>query len=212
MLDCQIDYWNRVGPGKPFSHPLNFERLRQYLSPVSRILDLGCGYGRTLGLLNERGYHNLIGVDPAPAMVASARERFPAITFEEYEFPKLPLDDASVDAVLLFSVLTCVPTDDGQRAIVAEGGRVLKPGGLFYVSDLWLQTDERNIERYTRDERKYGTYGVFDLPEGATVRHHDPRWIQELMQDFDTLALDQLEVVTMNGHAAKGFQWFGMKR
>jgi SAM-dependent methyltransferase len=212
LLDCQIDYWNRVGPGKPFSHPVNFDRLRQILSPESRILDLGCGYGRTLGLLSEGGYHNLIGLDPAPAMVAAARQRFPAIISEEYEFPKLPLDDASVDAILLFSVLTCVPTDDGQRTIIEEGGRVLRPGGLFYISDLWLQTDERNLERYNRDEPKYGVYGVFDLPEGATVRHHDPRWIQELTQDFDTIALDEVDVVTMNGNAAKGFQWFGMKR
>jgi len=50
-LDCQVDYWNRVGPQKPFGHPLNFERLRELLSPDSRILDLGCGYGRALGLL-----------------------------------------------------------------------------------------------------------------------------------------------------------------
>jgi SAM-dependent methyltransferase len=72
-LDCQLAYWNRVGPHKPFGHPLNFARLRQWLSPGSRILDLGCGYGRALGLLSERGYHNLIGFDPAPAMVAAAR-------------------------------------------------------------------------------------------------------------------------------------------
>jgi SAM-dependent methyltransferase len=212
LLDCQLDYWNRVGPGKPFNHPLNLDRLRQYLSHYSRILDLGCGYGRTLGLLFEGGYRNLIGLDPAPAMVAAARERFPAIVFEEFEFPKLPLADASVDAALLFSVLTCVPTDQGQRTIVEEAERVLKPGGLFYISDLWLQTDERNIERYTRDEPKYGTYGVFDLPEGATVRHHDPCWIAELTRDFDTVALDRLEVVTMNGNPADGFQWFGLKR
>lgn len=212
MLDCQVEYWNRVGPGKPFSHPLNFERLRQYLSPDSCILDLGCGYGRTVGLLSEGGYRNLIGLDPAPAMVAAARERFPAITFEQFEFPSLPLADTSVDATLLFSVLTCVPTDDGQRTVVKEVGRVLSAGGLLYISDLWLQTDERNMERYTRDEPKYGKYGVFDLPEGATVRHHDPRWIEELTRDFDTVALDQLEVVTMNGNPAKGFQWFGLKR
>ena len=212
MLDCQVEYWNRAGPGKPFSHPLNLERLRQYLCPDSSILDLGCGYGRTLGLLSEAGYHNLIGLDPAPVMVAAAREHFPAIVFEEFEFPKLPLANASVDATLLFSVLTCVPTDSGQRTIVEEAGRVLKPGGLLYVSDLWLQTDERNIERYTRDKPKYGTYGVFDLPEGATVRHHDRRWIGELTLDFATVALDELEVVTMNGHPAKGFQWFGLKR
>lgn len=211
-LDCQLDYWNRVGPHKSFGHPLNFERLRQWLSPDSRILDLGCGYGRALGILSENGYQNLIGLDPAPAMVAAARERFPAITFEQFSFPHLPLEDASVDATLLFSVLTCVPTDEGQRRIVEEARRVLRPGALFYISDLWLQTDQRNLERYISDESKYGLYGVFDLPEGVTVRHHDPRWIETLTRDFDTLALDHIDVVTMNGNPAKGFQWFGLKR
>ena len=201
-----------MGPHESYGHPLNFERLRQWLSLDGRILDLGCGYGRALGILSEYGYHNLIGLDPAPAMVAAARERFPAITFKEFSFPHLPLADASVDATLLFSVLTCVPTDEGQRRIVEEVSRVLRPGALFYISDLWLQTDKRNLERYIRDELKYGTYGVFDLPEGVTVRHHDPRWIETLTRDFDTLALDHIEVVTMNGNPAKGFQWFGLKR
>jgi SAM-dependent methyltransferase len=212
-LDHQLDYWNRMGPGKSFGHPVNFERLSRWLTTNARILDLGCGYGRALGLLFERGYHNLIGFDPAAAMIAMARERFPAITFEELVSPPhLDLPDLSLDAVLLFSVLTCVPTDDGQRAIVSEAVRVLRPGGLLYISDLWLQTEERNRERYNRDERKYGTYGVFDLPEGVTVRHHDPRWIEALTRDFDELALDPIDVQTMNGNPAKAFQWFGLKR
>ena len=211
-LDSQLDYWSRVGPGKSFGHPVNFERLEQWLSPGSRIVDLGCGYGRVLGLLFERGYHNLMGFDLAPAMIAMARERFPEIAFDEINAPPhLPLADGSVDATLLFSVLTCVPTDLGQRAIVEEVGRVLRPGGLFYISDLWLQTDERNRERYIRDQPKYGTYGIFDLPEGVTVRHHDPQWIATLTRDFEAVGLDDINVVTMNGNPAKGFQWFGLK-
>jgi SAM-dependent methyltransferase len=212
-LDNQVDYWNRMGPGKPFSHPLNFERLSQWLTPDSRIIDLGCGYGRALGLLFERGYHNLIGLDPAAAMIAAARERYPAITFEVLSSPPhVDLPGTSVDAVLLFSVLTCVPTDDGQRAIVREAQRVLRPGGLLYISDLWLQADERNRERYVCGQLKYGTYGVFDLPEGVTVRHHAAGWIEELTRDFDELGLDPIDVQTMNGNPAKGFQWFGSKR
>src|SRR3989442_5920663 len=211
-LDSQLDYWSRVGPGKSFGHPVNFERLEQWLSPGSRIVDLGCGYGRVLGLLFERGYHNLMGFDPAPAMIAMARERFPEIVFDEINAPPhLPLADGSVDASLLFSVLTCVPTDLGQRAIVEGVCRVLRPGGLFYISDLWLQTDERNRERYICDQPKYGTYGIFDLPEGVTVRHHDPQWIATLTRDFEAVGLDDINVVTMNGNPAKGFQWFGLK-
>jgi len=210
-LDCQFDYWNTEGPRKSFGHPLNLRRLSQWLSPDSRILDFGCGYGRSLGELFASGYRNLIGVDFSPAMIAAARARFPEVTFQVIQSSTIPLSDASVDGTLLFSVLTCVPTDDGQRALVRELHRVLRPGGLLYISDLWLQPDERNLTRYARDKPKYGMYGVFDLPEGVTVRHHDPKWIETLTSDFEMGALDQIEVVTMNGNPAKAFQWFGLK-
>jgi SAM-dependent methyltransferase len=122
-----------------------------------------------------------------------------------------PLPDASIDGALLFSVLTCVPTNDGQLAIIKELLRLLRPGGLLYISELWLQQDERNLARYDRDEQKYGVYGVFDLPEGVTVRHHDRQWIKQLTRDFQLVALDDIEVTTMNGNPAHAFQWFGLK-
>jgi SAM-dependent methyltransferase len=211
-LDQQFEYWNTEGPQKPFAHPLNLRRISQWLSPESRILDFGCGYGRCLGELFNEGWRNLIGFDFSPAMIAAARERFPEITFQEVQSATTPLPNASVDGALLFSVLTCVPTDEGQRAIVGELRRVLRPGGLLYISDLWLQSDERNLIRYARDEPKYGVYGVFDLPEGVTVRHHDLEWIDKLTSDFEMVALDNIEVVTMNGNPAKAFQWFGVNQ
>jgi len=210
-LDHQFEYWNTEGPQKPFAHPLNLRRVRQWLTIDSCILDFGCGYGRCLGELFDFEYHNLIGLDFSPAMIAAARARFPQITFEEIQSAMIPLPDASVDGALLFTVLTCIPTNDGQQAILQELNRVLKPGGLLYISDLWLQSDERNLARYARDEAKYGMYGVFDLPEGVTVRHHDPKWIETLTKDFTTVAVDDVEVLTMNGNPAKAFQWFGLK-
>lgn len=211
-LDHQFDYWNTEGTQKSFRHPVNLQRLSQVLSPDSRILDFGCGYGRCLGELFDAGYRNLIGFDFSPAMIASARAQFSEVKFEVVHSSTIPLPDASVDGALLFSVLTCVPTNDGQRAVVDELQRVLRPGGLLYISDLWLQTDERNLTRYARDEQKYGIYGVFDLPEGVTVRHHDPAWIETLTSNFEMMALDDIEVVTMNGNPAKAFQWFGSRK
>ncbi len=73
-LDLQLDYWNQIGPLKPFAHPVNITRLSQWTSRESRILDYGCGYGRALGILHDNGYRNLTGVDPAPAMIAAARQ------------------------------------------------------------------------------------------------------------------------------------------
>jgi SAM-dependent methyltransferase len=208
--DFQLEYWDRVGPTKSFGHPVNIERLRNWLKPASRIVDYGCGYGRASGILREHGFTNVAGVDPAPAMIAAARARFPEIEFQALDdFRKIPLPDASADAVLILAVLTCIPRNDAQRAVIDEVTRVLRPGGLLYISDMWLQTDTRNTERYARDARKYGLYGVFDLTEGVTVRHHDRNWTESLLERYECLALDEIAIQTMNGHAASGFQWFG---
>jgi SAM-dependent methyltransferase len=211
-LDHQVDYWNRIGATKTFAHPINLERLESLLPPNARIVDFGCGYGRALQILFDRGHRNLAGFDPAPAMIAEARKRLPGVALETFTASRLPLSDASVDAVLLFAVLTCVPGDDAQRAIVREIERVLRPDGLLYISDLWLQSDDRNRARYELGKGRLGRYGVFELPEGVVLRHHDRDWIRELTSGFFQVALENFTVETMNGNLAEGFQWFGRRR
>jgi SAM-dependent methyltransferase len=211
-VDSQVDYWNRIGPTKPFAHPVDLERWKELVPLTASIVDFGCGYGRVLGILSDHGYRDLAGFDPAPAMIARARKRLPDVRLETFASPRLPLRDASADAALLFAVLTCVPGDAAQRAIVAEIARVLRPDGVLYISDLWLQPDERNRTRYQLGEAAYGRYGVFELPEGVVLRHHDRDWIRELTAGFAQLALCEMTVETMNGHTAQGFQWFGRRR
>src|SRR4051812_4615675 len=96
-LDLQIDYWNRVGPTKPFAHPVNIALLSRWAPPSSRVLDYGCGYGRALDVLHSNGYNDLIGVDPAAAMIAAARLSFPPIRFEALDdYRTVDLPDASI--------------------------------------------------------------------------------------------------------------------
>jgi SAM-dependent methyltransferase len=212
-IDSQLDYWNRIGPTKTFAHPVNIEKLSRWVPPDNRILDYGCGYGRALGILQSKGYWNLIGMDPAPAMIDRASAVYPQIAFSVLnEFGNTGLPAGSIDAVLLFAVLTSVPRNEDQIAIVAEITRVLRPGGLLYISDMLLQADPRNVARYERDREKYGIYGVFDLIDGATVRHHERSWIDSLLRNYEALAFDEIEAETMNNHPAIVFQWFGLRR
>jgi ubiquinone/menaquinone biosynthesis C-methylase UbiE len=60
----------------------------------------------------------------------------------------LPFRKHSFDAVLLFTLLTCMPMEREQRGLFAEVQRILRPSGLVYISDLLLTTDSRNIIRY----------------------------------------------------------------
>src|SRR6478735_12071851 len=54
-------------------------RARSYellsLVPASTVVDVGCGAGRAVAELAERGIH-AVGVDPDPWMLAAARERW----------------------------------------------------------------------------------------------------------------------------------------
>jgi hypothetical protein len=95
--------------------------------------------------------------------------------------------------------------------IIAEITRLLRPGGVLYISDMFLQTDTRNLERYIEGEKRHGVYGVFDLTDGVTVRHHNRSWIATLTTGYEQLALEEIPIETMNGNPARGFQWFGRK-
>jgi SAM-dependent methyltransferase len=210
-VESQTSYWDREGTTKTFAHPVNMDWLREYLRPDARILDYGCGYGRVAALLYKQGYRELVGVDASDGMIEKARRLHPQLSIQQTAPPDMPFPDGFFDAVLLFAVLTCIPGDDDQRAVVDELHRVTRPGGLFYVSDLWLQSDERNRRRYAQFENRL-PYGVFELSEGVAVRHHSRGWIASLLSQWELVAETDIQVATMNGHEAAGFQWLGRKR
>lgn len=205
-FDDQIEYWDNTGVTKTFSHPINFSWLDGLLDSQSRILDYGCGYGRVMDLLYAHGYRNVEGVDFSAQMISRGRQSFPHLSFQVIHSPSLSYSDGFFDAVLLFAVLTCIPHDEAQRALIAELVRVLKPGGILYISDLGLQSDERNQERYRIFQQKYGVYGIFETGDGAVCRHHDMEWLRSLVSNCELLATEEVEVVTMNGHRSQAIQ------
>ncbi len=97
------------------------------------LLDVGCGTGRLLRAAARRWPEaQLIGVDPAPGMVAVARRLTPQATFESGSAEQLPLPGASVDLAL--STLSFHHWQD-QAAGVRDIARVLRPGGSFVLAD-----------------------------------------------------------------------------
>jgi SAM-dependent methyltransferase len=207
----QTSYWDRVAEKKRFSHPLRQEWLARYSNQQARILDYGCGYGRTLADLSEAGFQNLVGVDFSEAMLRRARGALPRPELVRNDGLSLPFKNDSFDAVLLFALLTCIPDGNEQQLLLAETARVLRPGGLLYLSDLLINNDRRNRERYEQFAEAYGCYGVFELPEGVVVRHHQRAWIEEITNSFQQLEYEPFTVTTMNGNASAAFQYLGRK-
>lgn len=207
----QRAYWNGVADVKQFTTPFQADIFTRLVPRDAAVVDVGCGYGRTLAELRDAGYTRLLGLDFSERLIARGRALHPDIEFRVQTASSLELPDASHDAVLLFAVLTCLVDDADQRGLLAEIRRVLKPGGLLYINDFLLNSDARNRERYARYPDKTRAHGCFVLPEGAELRHHDEAWIQELLSGFETLIWQTTEYPTMNGHRSNGFYWFGRK-
>ncbi|MEO3768893.1 methyltransferase domain-containing protein [Micromonospora sp. B9E7] len=89
------------------------------------VVDVGCGGGRAVAELAERGAH-AVGVDLDPEMIAVARERWPAGVFQVGDACALPLETGSASHYRADKVLHVL--EDPARA-VAEARRVLAPGG-----------------------------------------------------------------------------------
>jgi SAM-dependent methyltransferase len=205
-LDVQTEYWDSVAPAKTFRHPVPIVRLREILPAGARILDYGCGYGRAVAELGAGGFTQVTGVDISPGMIARGKALDGDLDLRLFDGGPLPFEGSSFDCCLLMAVLTCIPTDKGQRHVVENLRRVLKPGGILVVSDFPLQEDQRNRERYREWETEFGTYGVFRLPDGGVMRHHDIAWIRGLLGGFEIMEEEGFRVVTMDGHDADAFR------
>jgi SAM-dependent methyltransferase len=205
-LDVQAAYWDSAASTKTFRHPVPLGRLKELLPETALILDYGCGYGRAASELAVSGYPRVIGVDVSREMIARGKSLHTDLDLRHFDGGLLPFDAGSFDCCLLMAVLTGIPTDSGQRHVLQDIHRVLKQGGILIVSDFPLQQDQRNRERYREGEAEFGTYGVFRLPDGVVMRHHDMQWIHGLLSPFGIIEEKGFRVVTMNGHDAEAFQ------
>ncbi|MGH3487129.1 MAG: methyltransferase domain-containing protein [Actinopolymorphaceae bacterium] len=89
------------------------------------VVDAGCGGGRAVAELAERGAR-AVGIDLEPDMIAAARRRWPAGEFHVGDTCDLPLETGSVAGYRADKVLHML---DDPAGAVAEARRVLAPGG-----------------------------------------------------------------------------------
>jgi len=153
-----IEMLTKFGIGS--AHPGGFAAtLQQFdehpLRVGSRILEVGCGTGRTACYLAEQG-HEVTAVDLHGGMVAKAQRRADAlglaVTFRQADACNLPFDAASFDAVIVESVTNFA---DAKRA-VSEYYRVLRGGGSLYDRELMLQQPAADTPRLEEIQQFFG--------------------------------------------------------
>jgi SAM-dependent methyltransferase len=96
----------------------------------ARVLDAGCGIGGASRALRGHGA-DVHALDANPERLAALARNAPSIAALRGDLARLPYGDARFDAVVMQDVLEHA-TD--PAAVVAEAARILRPGGVAFVS------------------------------------------------------------------------------
>jgi SAM-dependent methyltransferase len=146
----------------------NCERsiFRQHLPADGRILDLGCGAGRTTFGLYDEGYRKIIGVDFSPGMIRQARmhseRRGLRLPFRVGDACRLPFRARSFEGSLFsFNGLMTIPRLSLRIRALREVRRVLLPGGCF-VFTTHERVDKASPRSFWREQRALWASGRQD--------------------------------------------------
>jgi ubiquinone/menaquinone biosynthesis C-methylase UbiE len=97
-----------------------------------RVLDIGCGTGRVIQMLREKGA-KVVALDISEEMITATSRKFPDIECVVGDSEELPFQDESFDIVLgLFWIVHLADL----RPSFDEVYRVLKKGGRFILSNI----------------------------------------------------------------------------
>lgn len=176
--DAEADRYDETRGGVPRAEAAAGAVLRLVPPGARTLLDLACGTGLVTERLTRPGLR-VYGADAATGMARRAGRRVPGgVVLADAR--RLPLPDASVDAVSAIWLLHLVPF---SAAIVAEAARVLRPGGVFVATvdkdaahDVGSDIDRalaphRSHERAAdRGDRITATAAAHGLTPAATTR------------------------------------------
>lgn len=151
---------------------------------VERVVDLGCGTGLSTRPWADHAKH-IIGVDPSPDMLATARAATPEdhVAFVHGFGHATGLEASCAD------IVTCATSVHWMEPepTIAEVARILKPGGLFMIYDhyypLFLTSPDltrfyenwrQNTVRMERSlpgtrQRKWSTTETLDAVKGSAI-------------------------------------------
>lgn len=142
--DTYAHFWAQELQGERLERDLETIKRLCDLTTGSKLLDIGCGFGRIANRLALDGV-DVTAVDRSQALLDLARRSAgePAPTFRRGDMRKLELD-ASFDVALLWFSTFGYFSDAENAVVLAEACDALRPGGILAI-------ETRNWDRIQRD-------------------------------------------------------------
>ena len=185
-----------------------------------QILEVGCGTGHWLGVLQASDFHPT-GLDFSAGMLAQAKTRLPEIPLVRGTAERLPWQAGTYDRVFCINAFHHF---GDKAAFLAEARRSLRPGGMilivgldphrrmdqWFIYDYFPESIEIDRERYPAASTVRAWMGEAGFEDCATgeVEHWVYRLpIREILKQgrLDKTATSQLSVLT-DAEYARGME------
>jgi SAM-dependent methyltransferase len=155
----------------------------------NRLMDVGCGQGRTFTLLREHfAPREIVAVDIDPLMLDRARAEAARceipVTVKACSVTNLDLPDGSVDGILCHQLIHHVANQTGA---LRELHRVLAPGGFLFLSEScrafidvwtvrWFFRHPPGVQRSAEEFQALVRDAGFEFDAARDVRTSTPWW------------------------------------
>lgn len=139
-----------------------------------RVLELGCGNGRILLELLQRGV-DAVGVDASAGMLAELRRKAAArglrAPVARMDVTRLALRDGFGVILCPYSLITYITDDADIARLLTAARRMLAPGGVFVV-DAFVPKEVVAQQEFQPDYRR--PFGTFTLARSKRIRPAGP--------------------------------------
>ncbi len=158
--------------------------VRESVRPENlNVLELGCGTGKNTEFLSMKA-SRVVGADFSAEMLAAARNKIKA---EKVEFRQMDLREKWEFAENSFDLITCslvLEHVENIDFIFCEAGKILRPGGLFYIGEL------HPFKQYQGSKAKFETgAGTFELE--CFVHHVSDFFAAARNNDFECVEIKE---------------------
>ncbi len=153
--DPRYDIWDKMWTVRTIEQELDAcdietpprELFLDYLSKGAKIVDAGCGFGKWVIYLHRRGY-NIVGIDNNELALSKLKKFDSTLQVEAGDILNIKYPDNYFDAYISMGVVEHF--EEGPHAPLSEAYRLLKPGGLIFVSVPTVNIIRRIIRRPVR--------------------------------------------------------------
>jgi len=203
-------------------------KFYEYVPTGSRVLDIGCAFGRISFELYEKDYE-VVGIDINKNEVKCAKKDANGLSAPESKVKfivsdatDLPFPDKSFDAAVMVAFMVAIVKPEDRIQALKEAYRILKDKGILWLSAFCQTWDnekyKKRYEGHVPITKEMGTFIVTDThdlngKELYRCHHYTEDELRNLLSNtnFNILSWEYTTFNTPSGNTSNGFMIVAQK-